>query len=176
MADEPVTSKPRFHVLLTEDRPHGSEHWSRQLPMLLAPMGIEAHLVTTGREAIAVAERVPVHAAVIDLATPLGDDDEGGPAGTPQGEGGLWLVDLFRRLPHQPAVVVLRGPALSKRQAERMLTESLRLGAFSVLNKPVDIETLLAVFRRVMDRRFRGQWPMPGNDKDQPSLRTPTDN
>ena len=41
----------------------------------------------------------------------------------------------------------------------RALNEALRLGAFSVMEKPVDVEQLLGVFRRLMDKRYRGNWP-----------------
>lgn len=154
-------NRPRLHVLLTEDRPHGPEHWSRQLPQLLAPQGIETHTASTGREALDLIERVQFHAAVIDLATPPGDVTTG-PAAASGGASGLSLLDLFRRLPGTPPIVVLRSPAFTKRQAERLLVESMRLGAFSVLDKPVDLERLLAVFRRMMDRHYRGSWPDVG--------------
>jgi DNA-binding NtrC family response regulator len=65
-------------------------------------------------------------------------------------------------------VVILRPPAFSQRQAEHMLNEALRLGAFSVLEKPVDLEQLLAVFRRLIDRRYRGAWPGRGDEGPQP--------
>ena len=155
---ETVANRPRLHVLLTEDRPHGPEHWSRQLPQLLAPQGIETHTASTGREALQLIQRVKFHAAVIDLATPPGD----GPGGPTAGASGLSLLDLFRRMPGTPPIVVLRSPAVTKRQAERLLVESMRLGAFSVLDKPVDVERLLAVFRRMLDRHYRGGWPDAG--------------
>ncbi len=152
----------RFNLLLTEDRPHvGEQHWTAQLPRLLLPQGVNAQVVDSGEKAIAMAERLEIHAAVIDLGTPRGDGDawhmRPGPASA--GPGGLWLLELFRRLPNRPPVVLLRKPAYSRTQAERLLREALRLGAFSVLNKPVDIEQLLAVFQRVVDRRYRGAWP-----------------
>ncbi len=150
-------NRSRLHVLLTEDRPHGPEHWSKQLPQLLAPQGIETYTASTGREAIDLIERVEFHAAVIDLATPPGEMP--GSAGGSGSANGLWLLDLFRRLPGTPPIVVLRSPAFTKRQAERLLVESMRLGAFSVLDKPIDLERLLAVFQRMMDRHYRGTWP-----------------
>ncbi len=146
----------RFNVLLTEDRGHGDEHWINQLPRLLEPMGVRTYVARSGREAIDMAEARRIHAAVVDLATPLADASRG-PASA--GDAGMWLLELLSRLPNRPPVVVLRQPAISFREAERMLREALRLGAFSVLDKPVGLEQLLAVFRRLLDQAYRGQWP-----------------
>lgn len=157
-----MQANTRFNLLLTEDRPHdGEQHWTSQLPRLLKPYGVGAYLVDSGRKAIDLTEQVEIHAAVIDMGTPLGVDPEGSTAhaSTSASPSGLWLLELFRRLPNCPPVVLLRKPAYSRQQAERLLRDALRLGAFSVLNKPVDIEELLAVFQRLMDRRYRGTWP-----------------
>ena len=154
----------RLNVLLTEDRPHAAEHWTTQLPRLLAPQGVAAYVARSGREAIDLAERVQLHAAVIDLSTPLGDDEHDPDvhhgSSDPRSPAGIWLLELFRRLPNQPPVVVVRGPAVSARQFDRLMREALRLDAFSVVNKPVDLEQMLAVFRRLIDRRYRGAWPL----------------
>jgi len=161
-------NSPRFNLLLTEDRPHvGEHHWTAQLPQLLVPHGVNAFVVDSGEKAIAVAEQMEIHAAVIDLGTPRGDGDpwQMRPGIASAGPGGLWLLELFRRLPNRPPVVLLRKPAYSREQAERLLREALRLGAFSVMNKPVNLEQLLAVFQRLVDRRYSGTWPdSPGRD------------
>ena len=72
---------------------------------------------------------------------------------------GVWLLELFRRMRNSPPTVVLRSPTYNRADAERLLQEALRLGAFSVLDKPVELEQLLAVFRRLVDRQYRGLWP-----------------
>ncbi len=157
----------RLNVLITEDRPHPPEHWTSQLPRLLEPQGIVAYLARSGREAIDLTERVHIHAAVIDMGTPLGTTASPKPgydapipaAPTNAAAAGIWLLELFRRLPYRPPVVVVRGPAYSRRHLDRIMREALRLGAFSVVNKPVDIEQMLVVFRAVIDRRYRGHWP-----------------
>ena len=191
----------RFNILLTEDRPHtGEQHWTDLLPRLLQPHGVEAYVASTGRDAIRLAEQRPIHAAVIDLGTPLGEaldpmprrlstphgstPPDSAPAGSTRirstqsdpkksrssqaGPAGLWLLELFRRIPNQPPVVLLRKPAYSRSQAERILRDALRLGVFSVMNKPVELEQLLAVFQRLVDRRYSGTWPghagAPGRD------------
>ena len=153
-----MQSRPRFNVLLTEDRPHGEPHWTTELPRLLQPQGVASYMARTGREAIDLAEQMEVHAAVIDLATPIDPMSQERSTAGARG-GGMWLLELLRLLPSRPPVVILRRPGLSPRQDDRLLTEALRLGAFSVMNKPVELEQLLTVFRRLMDSRYRGTWP-----------------
>lgn len=148
----------RLNVLLTEDREHATEHWTQQLPRLLEPQGIHAVVARTGRDAVNWVEREPTHLAVVDLLTPrdeAGDSDENRP-------GGLWLLEMLRRLPAAPPVVVVSNKSYSLRQAQRFLNEALRLGAFSVVNRPVQIDTLLQVVRRLLDRRYAGGWPGGG--------------
>jgi CheY-like chemotaxis protein len=155
----------RFNVLLTEDRLHAPGHWTEQLPRLLEPQGVASYLAHTGREAFAMAERLEFHAAVIDLGTPLGDDEESAPhhaASAPTGglgDAGWWLLELFRRLPNRPPIVVVHSARYTDRQVSRLLTEALRRGAFSVLNTPVHLEELLRVFQRLVDRQYQGAWP-----------------
>lgn len=148
---------PRFNVLLTESRPQPSEeHWSVQLLRLLRPQGVQAHLAHTGREAVALADRFQFHAVVVDVGTPV---DRTAVSTVTAPPGGLWLLDLFQRMPNRPPVVLITSPMYSQRQLQRLLTESLRLGAFCVLNKPIELEQLLAVFRKLLDRTYRGAWP-----------------
>ncbi len=147
----------RFNVLLASDRQHAIEHWSRQLPALLQPQGVHAYVVGSGRDAIQVVETYAIHAAVIDLGTPRSPDarDRGV---TP---GGIWLLEVFKRLPQRPPVVVVNPRTPAERQVQRLLNEALRLGAFSVLNQPVQLDALLSVIRRLLEREYRGQWPSP---------------
>jgi CheY-like chemotaxis protein len=161
----------RFQVLLTQDRPRGEEAWFHQLTRLLEPQGVRAFVARSGREAIAMAAREAFHAAVIDLGTPPTVADDGTDPTDPLSRGfpaapgsfgrtELWLLELLQRLPNRPPVVVLRQPAISRAQAERILGDALRLGAFSVLDKPVNLEQVLATFRRLVERQYRGQWPV----------------
>jgi len=149
----------RLNVLLTQDRPHASEHWSEQLPRLLQPQGVAAYVATSASEAIEMVEQLEIHAAVIDLGTPLGERRVATGTAKADGEAGMWLLELMRRMPSRPPVVVINSPVISQNQVNRLLSEALRLGAFSVLQKPVTMEQLLTVFQRLMEREYRGAWP-----------------
>jgi CheY-like chemotaxis protein len=154
----------RLNVLVTQDRPQAPEHWTSQLPRLLEPQGVAAYVVESGRDAVELAESLELHAAVIDMATPLGDAEDprswsARRHSSSAGSAGLWLLELFRRLPNRPPVVVVHGSDVSDAQVTRLLNDALRLGAFSVLNKPVDLEQLLVVFQRLLQRRYQGAWP-----------------
>ena len=160
-------SASRFNVLLTQDRQHSAGHWTRQLPMLLQPQGVNAYLARSGREAVDMVNDLEIHAALIDLATP--QEAPGNPSldsrtsGSKSGGGGeaqgLWVLEVIRRLPNRPPVVVINSRAIAPRQAQRFLNDALRLGAFSVINRPSDIEDMLAVIRRLIDRQYEGAWP-----------------
>jgi len=151
-------SATRFNVLLTEDRDHATEHWTRQLPRLLEPMGIAAHVARTAPEAIELAERIQMHAAVLDLATPMAARQESGSGGF-GGRDRFWLVEVFQRMPGRPPIVVLRPPAWSSREAQRLLERAVQRDVFSVVDKPVELELLLDVFRRLVEQRYGGSWP-----------------
>jgi DNA-binding response OmpR family regulator len=152
----------RFNVLLTEDREHTAGHWTRQLPRLLEPQGVKAYVARTGREAVEMVNDLEIHAALIDLATPQ-DDVANQPAGTgssPVGEAqGLWVLEVLKRQPTRPPIVMVNSLAIARIQAQRFLNDALRLGAFSVVNRPSDLEDMLAVIRRLIDRQYEGTWP-----------------
>lgn len=153
----------RLNVLLAEDRHNAPEYWVRQLPQLLKPQGVAAYIARTGREVMQLAQKLEIHAAIIDLTSPVGGGGvaptDGQASAVDRSPAGIWLLEWFRRLPNRPPVVVVRGRAYSQGQVEYLLRESLRLGVFSVVNPPVDLEQILAVFRRLIDRQYRGCWP-----------------
>lgn len=148
------TDSPRFNVLLTEEREPTVAHWTRQLPRLLQPQGVRAFVARSGEEAFELVGREPIHAALIDASTPRlarqSAEDQ---------FADLWLLELFRRMPNRPPVVVVNTRPRGDRELQRFLNQALRLGAFSVINRPNDLETLLRVIQRVVDRQYAGNWP-----------------
>ncbi len=142
----------RLNVLLTEDRDHAPEHWTRTLPRLMQPLGVESFVARTGEEAVDVTQRIDIHAALIDLATPRDNHSAADDAG-------LWLLEVLTRQPNTPPIVVVNSRALTTMQVHKFLNDALRLGAFTVVNRPVQLESLLAVIQRVLDRHFDGTWP-----------------
>jgi len=146
-----LPSDARFRVLLTEDRARPDEHWTRQLPQLVRPLGVQASIASDARQALEILENTAIHAAVIDLNTPA--------AQAQTDSGGLWLLQVVQRLPHKPPVVVVNSHSYSQKQSGRMLNQALGLGAFSVVNWPVQIDTLLSTFQRLIERAYNNTWP-----------------
>ncbi len=124
-----------------------------QLPQLLAPMGIESYVVTSGDEAADLIREIPIHIAVVDLGIPLQRQQHAGPAGGPR------ILQLLRRLDQPPPTVVIRPPQPSQRESQRTLREALREGAFAVLDMPLRIETMLETMRRVLCKHYADNWP-----------------
>lgn len=139
-----------------------TDAWVDHLPRLLEPMGIQSHRATTGAEASRVIRATPIHIAVVDLGLPL--DSGGAGAEAPElGEGGPRLLELLARLDQPPPVVAVKRCRTS-RDDRRDLCEALRLGAFAVIDRPrelSDLNTVLEVLRRVLQRHYQGRWPDP---------------
>lgn len=157
--DIPTPNDPdsRLNLLLT----YGgwrSENWSEALPRLLEPMGVRARRAACGREAATVLEKTPIHAAVVDLTLPLevGRQQTGGQMRI--NEAGARLLDLLSRLPNSPPIIVVRE-ARSSREAARDLNNALRHGVFAVVDRPVNLEIMLEVLRRLLHRHYFDQWP-----------------
>ncbi|MEM9916281.1 MAG: hypothetical protein AAF911_15105 [Planctomycetota bacterium] len=189
-ADPDAGLKPqpggRFNVLLTEDRARPVEHWTRQFPRLMRPLGVEAHLAASATQALELTERITFHAAFIDLATPkdatparsastnatFSGSASGG--STSGGASGLWLLEVLQRREPRPPVVVVNSRA-TQQQAVRLLNEALRLGAFSVVNRPDNLTPLLRVIQRLLNRHHHGQWPTPApRSQDNPHTNPPS--
>lgn len=150
----------RFNVLLAHDRTQTAQPWTDPLARMLQPHGVQAFVVNSGHEALATADEVHLHAAIIDLATPrdattpprLGD-------AVAQIPGGLWLLEVLTRRPTRTPVVVVDSRPVARRDVERAFNHALRLGAFTVVSRPRSPEAVLAAVQRVIDRRYRGRWP-----------------
>ena len=143
---------PRLNLLLSYGgwREHAAV---RQLPRLLEPMGIRSLEADTGEEAAALIRQQPVHIAVVDLEIPL---SRSGPRPTP---GGARILQLLRRLDQPPPTIVVRPRQASNRQDVRELMASLREGAFAVIDRPLQLETILDTLRRVLRRYYQDAWP-----------------
>ncbi len=161
----------RLNVLFTCDRHPGASHWAKEVACLLEPQGVTAVVARSGVEAVSVAQRMEIHAAVIDLSTPRGRLEDlptdvrgrrlnmGGAGPGSSAPAGFWLLEFFRRLPNKPGVVAVQHRAVTQREVQTLLRESLRLGVFSVLPDPVDVGQLLDVLKRYLDRQHSGLWP-----------------
>ncbi len=123
-----------------------------QLPRLLSPMGIFSIRVTSGESAAKVISDFPIHIAVVDLTIPLAPD-------SPARSGGARILQLLRRLEQPPPTVVVRPRQPIKRDSTRELAEVLREGAFAVLDRPINLETMLEVMRRILRRHYADEWP-----------------
>jgi DNA-binding response OmpR family regulator len=127
-----------------------------QLPQLLNPLGIHSIRVYSGEEAAEVISTTSIHIAVVDLAIPLHKPRETRVDDAPSGPR---VLQLLRRLKQPPPTVVVRPPPSATRESVRTLSDALREGAFAVLDRPVNIETMLEVMRRVLRRHYADHWP-----------------
>ena len=131
-----------------------------QLPRLLSPMGIRSIRAESGEEAEQIIRNHQVHIAVVDLAIPLRKIcDDTAPIPTCMTQGGSRMLQLLRHLDHQPPTVVIRPPEPSPGASARSLLHSLKEGAFAVLDRPVDLEHMLEVMRRILRRHYANVWP-----------------
>ncbi len=143
----------RLNVLVT-DR---GERWAVQLPRLLEPQGVQALRATSYDQAIQLIEATPIHVAVVDMY--LDTDPEARPTAE-RLPGGLKLLQIIRRIKDRPpAVMVVRSRHFNPRIDDFVLAEALKLNAFSVLDQPVDLEQMLIVLRRALERYYDGGWP-----------------
>lgn len=145
--------KCRLNLLLSRDARFQADGAAvEQLLMLVSPLGIRTIVVSTGEEAAQVIAREPIHVAFVDLAMPLANQG-GGQAG------GSRMLQLLRRLDQPPPTVVVRPPHGATRDRCRILGDALRDGAFAVIDRPLRLETMLEVMRRIVRKHYRDHWP-----------------
>jgi len=149
-----LAPKGRLNLLLSyagwQDTP-----WVDRLPMILYPMGIKSHIASSADAAQRVIETNPIHIAVVDLALPL-DDCPGQIE-----EAGTRILNLLSRLASPPPTVVIKRKKTA-RDDVREMNAALRSGAFAVVDRPhaqPEIESLLEVLRRCMNRYYQNRWP-----------------
>jgi CheY-like chemotaxis protein len=127
----------RFTVLLANEQ----EGWHQTVRRLLEPQGVQTVAARSGREALELIERTPVHVAVLDMQMPQ--------------LGGLQVIRMMRELhPKAPPSILLATDLTT-----HLLREALGMHVFSVLSKPVDFNLLLDALARVLRRYHQGQWP-----------------
>jgi len=156
----PVSGRPpRLNLLLS----YGG--WRQtpleeQLARLLEPMGIESYTAECGEEAAEIIREIAIHIAVVDMAIPL--SRRSGGTGEP---GGGRILQLLRRLEEPPPMVLIRPAQALAREHVRGLSEALREGAFAVMDRPVHLETMLEVMRRILRRYYADLWPTAGSQE-----------
>ncbi len=154
----------RLNLLLT----YGgwrTDSWADCLPRLLAPLGVRTWRADSGREAADVLRRGEIHLAIVDLRLPMERRRESCPVGGEDPsteEGGSRLLQLLQRSSAPPPTIVVK-PARTARDDARNLAEALRHGVFAVVDRPVDLELMLEVFRRALRRHYKDRWPGSGN-------------
>ena len=149
-----LTPGGRLNLLLSyagwQDTP-----WVDRLPMILYPMGIKSHIAASAASAQRVIETNPIHIAVVDLALPLDAD------GSQVEEAGTRILNLLARLASPPPTIVIKRKKTA-REDVREMNAALRSGAFAVVDRPHaqrEIESLLEVLRRCMNRYYQNRWP-----------------
>ena len=126
------------------------QNFAEQLPRLLEPMGIDCLRVGSAEEATTLLQVRPVHIAVIDLRIPLDR--------TADEPGGERLLKILRRQDAPPPTVVVRPRSATLRGSTRGLSSALREGAYTVMDGPVKIESMLEVLRRIVRRHYSDHW------------------
>ncbi|MCE2881124.1 MAG: hypothetical protein LW636_02000 [Planctomycetaceae bacterium] len=146
----------RLNLLLTYGgwREHA---FADQLPPILDRIGIDCWRAESGDEASDVIRRAQVHIAVIDLSIPMHGHAPN--AGTRSAPAGPRVLQLLKRLDQPPPTIVVRPRQADPSESARTLAEALREGAFTVLDDPVPIESMLQALERVVRRHYRDHWP-----------------
>ena len=124
-----------------------------QLPQLLGPFGIRSLTAKNGEEAVKVIESSSIHIAIVDLAIPLKS------GASDKRPGGERVLQLLRRLNPQPPTIVIRPRQTSARENARSLARSLHEGAFTVVDRPAMLETLLDALQRALRKHYSNRWP-----------------
>lgn len=147
----------RLNLLLTYGgwREHA---FADQLPLILDRIGIRCYRAESGDEAGEVIRREHVHIAVIDLSIPMHPTRAQQP-GTRAVPAGPRVLQLLRRLEQPPPTIVVRPRQVDPAESARNLADALRDGAFTVLDDPVPIESMLQALERVVRRHYRDHWP-----------------
>jgi len=108
--------------------------WPQALHAIFEPRGISLLMAESPVEFVNIIERRRIHTAIVDV------DCEGG---------GLVTVRIIRTdFPAMPCIL------LSGHSDNATLDEALRLGVFSVIDKPVDMEILRQQLNRLFLKKY----------------------
>jgi len=169
----------RYHQSETAQRPHEPGRlnlllsyggWREtptveHLARLLEPHGINCFRAESGEEATDLIRQIAIHIAIVDLAIPLRRAAVRPPVAKPPvtpataSAAGGRILQLLRRLEEPPPTVIVRPPQPATRESVRGLSEALREGAFAVVDRPVHLETMLEILRRILRRHYADHWP-----------------
>ena len=127
-----------------------------QLPHLLGKFGIQSLTAQNGEEAVQMIKNSDIHIAIVDLSIPLSSNS------LDKRPGGERVLQLLRRLNPQPPTIVMRPRQSTAKENARSLAQSLQEGAFTVVDRPVVLETLLDALKRVLRRHYADRWPRGG--------------
>lgn len=148
----------RLNLLLTYGgwREHA---FADQLPLILDRFGIRCIRAESGDEASDVIRCERIHIAVIDLSIPMHPTHPTRTAARARSvPAGPRMLQLLRRLDSPPPTIVVRPRPADPTEGARTLTDALRDGAFTVLDEPVPIESMLQALERVVRRHYRDHW------------------
>ncbi len=129
-----------FNLVVTGE----AESWLPALDKIVGRRWLVTHRVSSDDELLEAVQTREVDAAVLDDAAQWSLDI-------------LKLLRMIRRLDAVLPVVVITG-----RCDRRWLEDALRLAAFSVISRPLELEELLRQIQRMMirlDRMLRGEMP-----------------
>lgn len=158
LVDPDLRSRPggRLNLLLS-CATWRDDTWADRLPCLLQPMGVSAVRATTARHAERVIRTTPIHIAVVDLGLPLDESAD------MNEEAGTRVLDLLARLGEPVPTVVVQSPR-SQRDGRRTMAAALNCGAFAVVDRSAaDLEFMLGIMRRCLDRFYGSRWPTAGD-------------
>lgn len=127
-----LNSKERpFSLVVTGE----AETWRPVLDMIVGPQWLVTYQARSDREVLDVVQAGAADAAVLDDTAQLGME-------------ALQLLRMIRRLDAMLPVVVITAVHPERRWME----DALRLAAFSVVTRPLELEELLRQIQRMMVR------------------------
>lgn len=111
-----------------------AESWRPALQRIVGPRWLKTYAVRGGGELLNVVSSGLADAAVLDEGAELGSDV-------------LQMLRMIRRVDQRLPVVLI-----SSRADRRWMEHALRLAAFSVVSRPLQLEALLRQLQRIMQR------------------------